>query len=376
VVDLRSSRVAVLGAGIVGSAVAYCLASAGARVTLVDRAGPAAATSGNSFAAVSGSTAVDLPAARALWRRALTETRAIATEVGGEWLHIVGAIWWTRDGAPVRLDTDGTPDEMRAVGYRFEMLDEAATRELEPELRLPEGAQVLLLPDEGWIDVVTACRRLVDAATTRHRASLLRGEVREVAHAGSAVVGVGLGDGTRLEADIVVNAAGPWANEIAAMAGSSLVIGRRPGAMVVTSPTRVRLRHVVWGPGMNARPFDSERILVQREPYDRTLTDGLYPTLDHPFAHGAIDDAATILPGLRQARIARVMYGVRPIPPDGEPIIGYDAHVGGLYHAVMHGGVRRASVVARAIARELSGVHVPELEPYRPARFTAAATLA
>jgi glycine/D-amino acid oxidase-like deaminating enzyme len=148
--------------------------------------------------------------------------------------------------------------------------------------------------------------------------------------------------------------------------------------MVVTAPTPVRLRRVVWGPDLNLPPFDvdARRILVQRRPYDRTLTEGVFPTLDYPFAQGAIDDAAAISPALRHSRISRVTYGVRPIPPDGEPIIGYDAHIGGLYHAVMHGAVRRAPVVARAIARKLSGAHVPALEPYRPARFAVAPLLA
>ncbi len=68
-------------------------------------------------------------------------------------------------------------------------------------------------------------------------------------------------------------------------------------------------------------------------------------------------------------RAESVRFGIRPIPKDGEPIIGRDAHVDGLYHAVMHSGLRRAAVAARFITRELCGEDVPELRGYRQERF-------
>src|ERR1700678_1556306 len=50
VLAANADRVLVIGAGIIGSSIAYHLARRGARVTLFDRTGPAAGTTRNSFA--------------------------------------------------------------------------------------------------------------------------------------------------------------------------------------------------------------------------------------------------------------------------------------------------------------------------------------
>src|SRR5262245_43840274 len=47
--------------------------------------------------------------------------------------------------------------------------------------------------------------------------------------------------------------------------------------------------------------------------------------------------------------------GARPMPADGEPIVGPVAEVPGLYLAVMHSAVTYAAAVGRLVARELAG---------------------
>ena len=51
-------KVVVIGAGILGAAIGYELSKRGAEVTILDRAGPAAATTGDSFAYLNASTKI------------------------------------------------------------------------------------------------------------------------------------------------------------------------------------------------------------------------------------------------------------------------------------------------------------------------------
>ena len=62
---------------------------------------------------------------------------------------------------------------------------------------------------------------------------------------------------------------------------------------------------------------------------------------------------------------------VRPLPPDGQSIVGRLPGIPGLYVAVTHSGVTLAAHLSRLIAAELTtGTPPAPLAPYTPARFT------
>ena len=66
--------------------------------------------------------------------------------------------------------------------------------------------------------------------------------------------------------------------------------------------------------------------------------------------------------------------GARPMPADGEPIVGPVGEVPGLYLAVMHSAVTLAAAVGRLVARELvEGTVEPALAGCRPDRFSCSA---
>ena len=82
------------------------------------------------------------------------------------------------------------------------------------------------LADEGWFDayaLLQAFRRKARSLGVEYRT----GEVVDIDHDGARVTGVRLADGTSIGADWVVNAAGPRAGEVAAMAGVELPVRPR-----------------------------------------------------------------------------------------------------------------------------------------------------
>jgi glycine/D-amino acid oxidase-like deaminating enzyme len=75
--------------------------------------------------------------------------------------------------------------------------------------------------------------------------------------------------------------------------------------------------------------------------------------------------------GLDDARVVAHQVCVRPLPPDGQSIVGRLPGIPGLYVAVTHSGVTLAAHLSRLIAAELTtGTPPAPLAPYTPARFT------
>jgi len=372
---LRDARVVVVGAGIIGSAIAYRLAQAGGRVTIVERRRPAAGTSGATFAWLNG---VDKPP-KAYHRMSvlgLRDAEDLADELGHVRVRATGSLHWAyRADAAHAVALARSMRQLVDWGMRVDRLSPAEViSDIEPDLRIdPDAVEaVWLVARSGWVDPVALATGAVRAAVERYGARFVTAEVTAMARAGTTIEAVVLGDGSRLEADVVVNAAGPEADRMAALAGASLPIERTPGILVATAPAPIRLSRVVCAQGLNVRPDGGSRLLIQREALDSDVTDGVPIALDDPRIGAVVEAARRILPGLEGVRAEGVRLGVRPVPKDGFPIVGFDPAVLNLYHAVTHSGVTLAARLALLVAEELTGGDTAPLEPYRPARFPAA----
>ena len=85
--------------------------------------------------------------------------------------------------------------------------------------------------------------------------------------------------------------------------------------------------------------------------------------------------ARRVTDGLDRAEVTGYRVCVRPMPADGQSIVGWLPGTEGLYVAVTHSGVTLGAHLAELMASELlAGVQQPELAPYRPGRFSALAS--
>jgi glycine/D-amino acid oxidase-like deaminating enzyme len=191
----------IVGAGTFGASLAWWLARAGERVTLVDQFEPGdrRATSGGETRLIRCSHGDDADYT-AMARRARTLWRELEAESGEDLLVECGVAWFAHgedgwDAASQRT--------MAAQGIPAERLDVAEAARLFPSLRGDDLAFVLLEPEAGVLRAQRAVRAL-GARAAAHGARIVRGRA---APAGDAAV---LEDGTRLEGDVVVWACGGW----------------------------------------------------------------------------------------------------------------------------------------------------------------------
>src|SRR5690349_611071 len=139
-----SSEIVVVGAGSVGSNVAYRLAQRGARVTLLDAGSPGDGTSSRSFAWLNAFRKTPRPYYN-LNFASMAEHANLAEELGhltgrGGWHHRPGGLHWD-DTPEGQAELRETAERLEAWGYPVELISPEAAMELEPDLSIGENVQ-------------------------------------------------------------------------------------------------------------------------------------------------------------------------------------------------------------------------------------------
>ena len=199
---------------------------------------------------------------------------------------------------------------------------------------------------------------------------------------GDHVTGVRTAD-AELPAGAVLNAAGPWAADVAALAGVSLPVAPRRGFVLVTEPLPPMIRHKVYAaeyvsdvassasalqssPVVEGTPGGTVLIGATRERvgFDRTVS---VPALARMAAA-----AVRLFPFLSGVQAMRHYHGFRPYCPDHLPVIGPDPRAPGLWHASGHegAGIGLSAGTGALLVQALTGQETAlPLAPFAPERF-------
>lgn len=363
--------IVVIGAGVLGAAVSYRLAQMGADVTVLESGQPGSGTSGATFA-------VDVSpwkTPRAFFELNLAaghEHRALAREIEpSPWLHPAGILEWGT-GEEHRQAVRVRVDRLRGWGYPAEWLAPRRVHELEPELvlSLERASEVVHYPEAAWYEPVamaeTLLRRAVDLGAVVHRGE----PVTRMTTAKNRVRALETASGRRIGAEWVVNCAGPGAGAVAALSGVDLPLLRLPGLVVTLEPRAETLRGIVAAPEVHLRRGAGGRLVVHSWAVDAKLARAGTQSPDEVLVRELLTRARAVAPRLASAPVERARIGVRPIPPDGLPIVGPMPGVRNLYSLVSHSAVHLAPVLGRLAAREIVRRQAePRLAPFRPERL-------
>jgi glycine/D-amino acid oxidase-like deaminating enzyme len=360
-------KVAVIGAGIVGSSVAYRLSEGGAEIVLIDGAEPASGTTSTSFAWVNANNKLpreyfDLNLA------GMREHERLHDEIGGPWLHSSGNLIWA--AGEEQENVEGRVERLRSWSYAAEMLPASTVNEkLEPGATFPDpDLQIAHFPEESWVDAPALTRTLVEAATRNGAHKHFGNAVSGIEVKGEGVM-LQLEDGDAIYADCVVNATGAKADSVAEMVGRELPLDVFPGLLVRVAVPGKPLRHLMHTPRINVRPDGPGYILLHHDSIDERLTDDFAGTGDLLCAE-LLERARLVLPALGEAEVAEARFGMRPVPADGHSCVGALSEIPGYYEAVTHSGVTLGPLIGRLLAREiLTGEVDPLIAPFRANRF-------
>ncbi|GAA3094832.1 FAD-dependent oxidoreductase [Nonomuraea salmonea] len=374
------SDVIVVGAGVVGAACAYYAARAGLDVTVIDRGPVAGGTTGSGEGNVLVSDKEPGPElelavlSNRLWRE-------LAGHGGFEFEPKGGLVVAETEKVMVALT-----DLAGQQGVEHRLVPATGLRDYEPHLAdglaggvfYPQDAQV-----QPMLAAATLLRHGADSfgkGTLRLR---LGARVTGFLRSGDRLTGVRTTQGDVL-GGAVVNAAGTWGGEVAALAGVELPILPRRGFILVTEPlSEPLIRHKVYTAAYVTNVASDNAGLetsavIEGTPAGTVLIGasrervGFDRTTSVPVLARLARQAVELFPALGGIRAIRSYCGFRPYCPDHLPVIGADPRVPGLYHACGHegAGIGLAPATGHLLAQLLTG-EPPALDllPFRPDRF-------
>lgn len=372
-----SLSVLVIGAGIVGASIAFHLADQGAQVHIIDQGNPGHGASAVSFAWINARDKNPRPY-QDLNRRSMEMWDRFARRLGGD----IGLTWggelrWvaTLAGAQALADRVNT---LQSWGYPIQLLSEQGLIRLEPGITPGRVTGVSYSNADGHVDTQKVIRACLDG--TAKRGAVVSAGMKavglEVSGTGSDsnTVSAVLVGGQALPCDVVVLAGGPDSAELARQAGITVPASHTFGATVITAPVQPLLNNAA----VVHTPPDQETQIALRQLADGSvmLHGGDGGTLGESLGKSdaeiqrIIKAAGEYFHLLKNVPIKEVRTGRRPMPADGQSILGFTQAVPNLYLAITHSGVTLAPLIGEFAALEIiTGARIDLLTPYRLERF-------
>jgi glycine oxidase len=366
----HAADVLIIGGGIIGCSIAWRLAQAGMKVTVLDRSEPGAEASSAAAGMLAPFGEMVEPrtfselcvASRSLYPR-------FAAEVEESSGHPTG---YRSDGSLLvalnEEQEEGLTEVHRtqtAQGFTLHRLTAAEVHDRSSGLS-PQIRGGLFVPDDHWVDnerlmraLFIACQRAgvrLEAGHAVHRFHMLGDDIKSVA----------AGNGASFTAKTYVLAAGCWSGEIAGGLGIHLPVIPCCGQMMeFEAPhewpfvVRAGIHYLV--------PRPDRRLLVgttaEYTGFEKAVTaKGLLSILE---------GGVRLAPRVSEFRFLRAWAGLRPDTADHLPILGY-GEIENLIFATGHfrNGILLAPVTAEIVADLiLKGSTFRPMQAYCPTRF-------
>lgn len=367
----------VIGCGSIGAPIAFNLAGAGYKTLVIDKDSSVGQESNKRAIGGIRATHSD-PAKIRLCLRSL--------EIFSTWKETYGDdIEWYQGGyvfVAYREREEKTLKELlvkqKSFGLNIDWLDAKDLLKVSPDLNPVDLIGGTYSPQDGNASPLLTAHAYYDHARRLGAEFHFRETVQDTIIKSGKVVGVKTNLGV-YGADIVINAAGPWAKEVGALAGVEVPVMPDSHEAAITEPVARFLDPMI----VDIRPSEGSsnfyfyqhitgQIIFCITPspniwgFDVEETSAFLPMV----AKRMID----VMPRLTNLRVRRAWRGLYPMTPDGFPIVGYAKNVEGyLLAAGMCGqgfmlGPGLAELILRIVSNRLTDSDREILEilsPYR-----------
>lgn len=352
--------VLVVGAGVVGCAVAWRLQQAGVRCTLLERSIPGAEASSAAAGILGPQVEADGPGP---FLRLCLASRALYPDFARELGELAGFdIGYRPSGALLTAFEEDEAEQarervrwQRAANLDAEWLDGPAVRALEPALS-GDIVGAARFPGDHTVDNRLLVRALAIAAT-RSGARFVPTQVQRLLDADGRALGVVTDDG-ELRADAVVVAAGAWTGLVPGALPATAQVRPARGQMAMVHTRAPLVRHVVFGAQGYAVPRTDGRLLlgstVEFVGFDKQVTAGGLAAI--------LTRGIALIPAVADAPLLETWAGFRPHTDDGLPLLGAGP-LRGLFLASGHfrNGILLAPITA-TVLRDLVLERTPTVD--------------
>ncbi|RAM36561.1 NAD(P)/FAD-dependent oxidoreductase [Arthrobacter globiformis] len=367
-----TKNVAIIGGGILGVSTAVHLLREGASVTLLTEKGLASEATGRSLSWLNSAGERSAPYHQLRLAGVDRYRTLFAADPSREWLQFCGGLMWNAEGQ--REVTEARHAYEKSIGYDSKLLapkDIAAFTPGIDSAAVPENA--IFNPGEGWVSLPDLVEFLMEEFHERGGRLVLSAGKSSVVVDGGRAVGVETEAGETYDADAVLVACGAATPAVVAPLGVDIPNGSPVSMLVLTKPVEHDVRTVMNTPRAAVRPNPGGTFALDHDWYEEHITehgDGSFSIPDDVVQELA-DEASKLIAGNPELKPASWKIGYKPIPGDGEPVLGELGQVPGCFVAFTHSGATLGLVVGELLAGEiLSGNRHPMLSTFRPARFS------
>jgi len=341
-------HIIIIGGGVIGPSIAWHLTEHHAKVTLIEAGDLASGSSGACDGLVfmqSKKPGIHLELAMESLKKfdALQKTLPFDIE-------------FKQTGGLVVIESDTEYPAMekyvkkqQEIGLDVQLLDTKTILKKEPFLS-PDLCGATYSPLDAQVNPINLTLGFAMAAKKKHARLFTHTRVKEILVTNNQVTGVMTCKG-KIDADIIINAAGSKAGLISQMVDIDVPIKPRRGQIVVTHAAQPVLKHCLLSAKYIAAKYDPQ--LAQNNgngiSMEQTENGNLLLGSTREFKgfnkkntisgiQKIIQHTATVLPALKDLQVIRTFAGLRPYTPDGLPMLGPVKSIDGFFMAAGHEG--------------------------------------
>ena len=372
---IGNPKIVVIGAGIIGTMIAYELVKKGARVILIDKEIPASGASGNSFSWINATYPKKPFNYNLLSQMGIEAYKNLEREFQFDIKWSGSLEWFEELGQQEKLFAEIKAIKKYPRYTPVSLISSVEAEFMEPKVFFGDENTIVHSESDGAIDTIQAIQMIHNEFERLGGESIFSCEFLKLNEKNGRLNSIDTTMG-KFEVDHAVFACGIDTDNNLSIDTSSTPT---PGIILKSKPVENRFNKIIVGPGVHIhQQNDGSIVLGEQDGAPLSHFDRLkerpskFPNKEFEELHTEriINTAKNFTTGLEDIVIEKVSIGWRPLPKDRIPIIGRFKKTKGVYVSMMHSGISLAAIVSKLVSEEiLENKNIPILDDFRPSRF-------
>ena len=368
-------KIIIIGAGIIGTTIAYELSKMGAEIILIDKESPASGASGSSFSWINATYPKKPYSYNLLSQLGIEAYKSLEKEINLNISWSGSLEWFDSIDDQKRLLNEVANLKKYPTFLPSRIITDKQARFLEPNVNFNSNQNIIFSEADGAIDTINAISRMIEKIKQFGGLVLHPCEFQGLKHIKGRLSSVKTSMG-EIEVDQAVFACGIDTDKLLSIKsiGNSM-----PGIIIRSKPREKIINKIVVGPGIHVhQQLDGRIVFGEQAGAPNSHIDRLIEKpKDFPsklFAEQHTDQifniAKRFINNVGNIEPEKISIGWRPLPIDGKPVMGRLKQYSDIYVAVMHSGISLAAIAGKLISQEiLNRSSSSLLRDFRPSRF-------